>query len=120
MAFAFGRAHAYDAAIEQRPVRSAVLGLLVGGAVVGASQAFFAAGLRMSANAEDCESESCRLRYRSRRYALMDLGAMGTALGAGISSFVIGRQFQTRRLESLNVAPVLSRSSAGASVSGRF
>ena len=120
MAFAFGRAHAYDAAIERRPVRSAVVGMLVGGAIVGASQGFFAAGLRMTAGAKDCETESCKYRHRNKRYALMDLGAMGTALGAGISAFVIGRQFQSRRLAELSVTPALSRSTAGASISGRF
>lgn len=120
MAFAFGRAHAYDAAIEHRPVRSAVVGLIVGGAILGASQGFFAAGLRMAANGEDCETESCRYRSHNKRYALMDLGAMGTALGAGISAFVIGRQFQSRRLAELSVTPAVSRSSAGATVSARF
>ena len=70
--------------------------------------------------AKDCETESCEYRHRNKRYALMDLGAMGTALGAGISAFAIGRQFQTRRLAELSVTPVLSRSTAGASVSARF
>lgn len=120
MAFAFGRAHAFDAVLEGRRVRSAKLGLIVGGVVVAASQAFFAAGLKMAAAGKDCETESCRFRTRNQQYALMDLGAMGTALGAGIGAFVLGRQFQSRRLAELSVMPAVSRSHSGASISGRF